>query len=275
MERPGPILVGGLFPEILNELRWLLAGLSVPDWDCPTACDPWTVKDVALHLLGDEVGNLSRRRDGFSSGGPITRRSDLIAFVNEQNELWVQAGRRMSPRLICDLLDFVGRQACDYFQSLDPYVLGKRVSWAGPDRAPVWLDVAREYTERWLHQQHIRDAVGRPGLKEARYLAPVLDAFIRALPRRYEDVPAPEGTSVSVRIDGPSGGIWSVVREGHRWALFVGAAGKPGAEIALPEDIAWRVFTRGLSRQDALAHISTRGDEALVLRVLDTVSIIA
>ena len=36
------------------------------------------------------------------------------------------------------------------------------VNWAGPEPAPIWLDPAREYTERWVHQQHIRDAVRNP-----------------------------------------------------------------------------------------------------------------
>ncbi|HEX3202686.1 MAG TPA: hypothetical protein VHW42_12245 [Actinomycetes bacterium] len=37
------------------------------------------------------------------------------------------------------------------------------VSWVGPDPAPNWLDVAREYSERWTHQQQIRDAAEIPG----------------------------------------------------------------------------------------------------------------
>ena len=51
------------------------------------------------------------------------------------------------------------------------------IDWAGPEPAPIWLHVAREYTERWVHQQHIRDAVGRPGLNERRWLGPVLESL--------------------------------------------------------------------------------------------------
>lgn len=275
MRKPGPIFVADLFPAVLQALLDLLRGLSQPQWDCPTVCGDWTVKDVALHLLGDEVGNLSRRRDGFSPGGTISGWDQLVAFINESNALWVQASRRMSPRLLCDLLGFVGLQACDTFRRLDPYAIGGAVSWAGPDPAPVWLDLAREYTERWLHQQHIRDAVGRPGLTEPRFLAPVLDAFVRALPRTYEDVQAPEGTLVTLTITGPSGARWSLLREGERWSLYVDVQREADAETIIAEGVAWRVFTRGVTRQQALSSVSTRGDEALALRVLDMVSIIA
>jgi hypothetical protein len=50
-----------------------------------------------------------------------------------------------------------------------------------PDRAAL-LELAREYTERWLHQQHIRDAVGAPGQTDPRFLAPVLATFAHAFP---------------------------------------------------------------------------------------------
>jgi len=40
-------------------------------------------------------------------------------------------------------------------------------------------------------QQHIRDAVGKPGAKEPYYLAPVLSTFVYALPQTYQRVDAP------------------------------------------------------------------------------------
>ena len=71
MRQLQPIIVIDLFPEILKELLDLLSGLSAEDWDRPTLCSSWSVKDVALHLLGVEVGNLSWRRDGYSSAGSV------------------------------------------------------------------------------------------------------------------------------------------------------------------------------------------------------------
>jgi uncharacterized protein (TIGR03083 family) len=275
MREPDPVVVADLFPELLAALVDLLSGLAPSDWSRPTVCGSWTVKDVAVHLLGDDVGNLSRRRDGFAPGAAIASWVELVAFINELNEAWVAAGRRMSPRVICDLLEHVGAQVCEYFGSLDPWAIGGPVSWAGPEPAPVWLDLAREYTERWLHQQHIRDAVASPGLAEPRYLAPVLETFVRALPRTYEHVQAGEGTLVSLSISGPSGGRWSLLKEGLGWRLFAGVEGESDAEAILPQDVAWRVFTRGMSREAALRRMETRGDEALALKALDAVSIIA
>src|SRR6266852_4119801 len=74
------------------------------------------------------------------------------------NDDWVRAARRLSPHVMRDLLAAAGPLLFAYFASLDLAATGGPVSWAGPAPAPVWLDVAREYTERWHHQQHIRDA---------------------------------------------------------------------------------------------------------------------
>jgi uncharacterized protein (TIGR03083 family) len=276
MKQPQPIIVSHLFPEILESLLTLLSCLAAEEWGRATGCEGWSVKDVALHLLGVEVGILSRKRDGFSHSSLAIRDSgSLVDFVNDLNATWVQAARRISPRLLCDLLQLTGQQACEYWGSLDPYALGAPVSWAGPGPAPVWLDLAREYTERWHHQQHIRDAVGRPSLKEPKFLAPVLDAFVRALPHTYQEVDAPDGTLVALTISGRSGGRWSLLRENGGWTLYLDVAQKPDAEVTIDQEMAWRLFTKGLDKQEAQANVLVIGDQPLGLKMLDMVSIIA
>jgi uncharacterized protein (TIGR03083 family) len=275
LQPPEPTIVVALFPEILTELVRLLSSLSAEEWKKPTVCAGWSVKDVALHLLGGEIGNLSRRRDGHASSASINSWGDLVTFVNDWNQSWVRATQRISPRLLIDLLEFTGAQLCDYFRSLDPYALGSSVSWAGPERAPVWLDLAREYTECWHHQQHIRDAVSKPGLEEPRYMAPVLSAFVWALPHTFRSKHAAENTAVTLTINGASGGQWSLLREKEEWKLYRGAPDHPDAQVILDQDIAWRLFTRGLAPSVAREHMSLSGDQALGLHVLEMVSIIA
>jgi len=275
-----PVLVLDLFPGERAALLELLASLSEEEWGRPTVCAGWSAKDIALHLLGDDIGRLSRGRDAFSAaaftsfdGG--TFEAELLAFINRQNEVWVEAARRLSPRLLIDLLRWSGEETQRYFESLDLYALGEPVSWAGPQPAPVWLDVAREYTERWLHQQQIRDAVGRPGLKERRPFAPVLATFVRALPHTFRDVAAPEGAHVRLTITGDAGGAWSLVRGEGGWGLCARGGGEPDVAVALGQETAWRLFTKGISGDEALAATTIEGHRALGLKVLDTVSIIA
>ncbi|MBN1887961.1 MAG: maleylpyruvate isomerase family mycothiol-dependent enzyme [Thermoflexales bacterium] len=271
----GPIIVIDLFPEILDKLVELLSGLPANDWKKPTACHGWSVKDLALHLLGDDVSLLSRKRDGYSTGAPVQDWDELVSLVNDLNTKWVEGTRRLSPRLTCELLKMTGTQVYDYLRSLDMHATGDAVSWAGPEPAPVWLDVAREYTERWLHQQHIRDAVARPGLKQSWYLAPVLDTFVRALPHTYREIQAADGTLVVLTISGSSGGRWFLLREDEQWRLYLDDPRPANAEVIIDEEIAWRLFTRTMSKDEARSKIAMLGDQALGLPVLDMVSIIA
>jgi hypothetical protein len=238
------------------------------------------VKDVALHLLGDDIGRLSWGRDGyvnpaFAAGLDIGTLSGLVAAIDRQNAVWVTGTRRMSPRLLIELLEMTGEQTEAYFSSLDMTALGMPVDWAGPDPAPVWLDVAREYTERWVHQQHIRDAVGRPGLKERRWFAPVLDAFVRGLPRVLEDAPSPDGATLRLVITGDAGGEWVALRQNEEWLLGFAPGIEVDATVELDEDVAWRLFTKGISKEEARRAARIAGDPTLAERVFDTVSILA
>jgi uncharacterized protein (TIGR03083 family) len=275
MKNPQPIIVTHLFPEILESLLNLLAGLPAEDWDRPTACPGWSVKDVALHLWGDDIGILSRKRDDVSSSGEFRDWEELVTMIDQWNQMWVEATRRTSPSLLCDLLRFTGDQACDFFRSLAPHAVGGPVSWAGPEPAPVWLDLAREYTERWHHQQHIREAVGRVGLRGERYLGPVLDAFVRALPHTYRDTYAGEGTMVNLVVEGEAGNQWSLVRGGDRWNLYLEVDRKPDTEVVMDQDTAWRLFTSGLDEHQALSRVRITGDQTLGLKMLEVTSIIA
>ncbi|MBN2386853.1 MAG: maleylpyruvate isomerase family mycothiol-dependent enzyme [Anaerolineales bacterium] len=275
LQPPEPVLVADLFPELLAGLLDLLSGLTQADWERPTACAGWSVKDVAAHLLGVEIGNLSQRRDAHVLGASVDGWDELVMFLNRWNEEWVRVARRISPLLLVDLLRLTGSQMNDTFCALDPHAMGGPVSWAGPQPAPVWLDLAREYTERWHHQQHLRDALERPGFADPRYLAPALAAFVRALPRAFEAVVAPQDTAVTLTITGKAGGRWSVVREQEGWTLYAGAPTHPAAEVILEADRAWRLFTRGLSAAEARTGAILQGDQALGLQVFEMVAIIA
>ena len=275
MDSPKPVIVAALFPEIHAELITLLKNLSVQDWQKSTVCPGWTVKDVALHLLGGEIGNISRRRDGWEASASINNWRELVTFVNDWNQTWITAARRISPPLLIDLLELTGTQMTAYFQTLDPFSMGASVDWVGPQPAPVWLDLAREYTERWHHQQHIRDAVDRPGLKQPKFISPVLETFIQALPRTFETTASDENTSVTVSITGPAGGRWSVLRENGAWILYSGAPEHPSAEVIVDQDIAWRLFTRGMDQELARKQMIFKGDQNLAHQVLGLISIIA
>jgi uncharacterized protein (TIGR03083 family) len=279
MQPVEPIMVIDLFPQERKQLLELFSDLEAEDWERPTICPGWTVKDIGIHLLGDDIGYLSGARDHFSN--PFFRNKNvqtwesLVVNINEANELWVKATARISPNLLSDLLTLTGQQFYDYVRSLDHMATGGVVSWAGPDPAPVWLDIAREYTERWVHQQQIRDAVKKPGLKEKRFFHPVLDTFVRALPHTYRAIPVIDITVLEFVVTGDAGDAWYLVGEANRWSLSKSVELRPITVVTMDQETCWRLFTKGLSKNQAQANATIEGDQTLGEKLLETVSIIA
>lgn len=275
-----PVETVSLFPGEREALLALLRALTPEEWELPTVCAGWSVKDVAAHLLADDLGRLSWGRDGFVSpsfaaGLDVGTLPGFIAAIDRQNAVWVEAARRLSPTVLMELLALSGPWVVAYFGSLDLEALGMPVDWAGPQPAPVWLDVAREYTERWVHQQQIRDAVGRPGLRERRWLGPVLETFVRAVPRALASAEAAEGTVVRLVITGEAGGEWAALRQDGAWRLGTMFDLNTDATVELDQETAWRLFTKGISPDEARRTARIAGDSALAARVFDTVSILA
>ena len=102
-----PIVVIDLFPQERELLLELFAELTDEDWLKPTVCPGWTVRDIGLHLLGDDIGYLSGNRDGFSNpffaNKNMEQWESLVENINEANELWVRAAQRVSPALLSAL----------------------------------------------------------------------------------------------------------------------------------------------------------------------------
>jgi uncharacterized protein (TIGR03083 family) len=277
MDAAPPVLIVDLLAPERTALLELLRSLKGDRWALPTPCPGWSVKDIAFHVLGDDLGVLSRGRDSQDprvEGGALPW-DELVQGLNRLNQRWVEATRHMSPRVSIDLLELTGRWTNQYFSSLDPHALGDVVSWAGSGAAPNWLGIAREYTERWTHQQQIREAVGAPALMDPDFLRPVLATFMRSLPRTYEGVERPDGTVMEVQVHGDAGGAWNIVRQSGSWVLREGMTNEPRARAHLWAHDAWRLFTKALIPADAERAVRLEGDEDLARHLHRAVAIIA
>lgn len=273
-----PVFLVDLFPGLHTELMSLLRGMRPDDWDRPTACALWSVRDIVAHLLDSALRRLSYGRDGMEPAPdqPIATYAELVAYLNRLNAEWVAAARRLSPAVLMDMLDLTADQLYTYFRTLDPHAPARfGVAWAGEETSPNWFDIGREYTERWLHQQQIREAVGAPPLTARKWLYPTLDIFIRALPFNYMGVPSETGRSVRVEIRGEAGGIWTLVRAADGWRLFTGSAGSPSATVSLSQEAAWKLFSKGLSPEQAGRNVTIDGDLRLGQPMLGALAIMA
>jgi hypothetical protein len=229
-------------------------------------------------LLDTNLRRLSIVRDRFFGEKPENADSwdGLVAFLNGLNADWVKAFKRVSPPVLIDLLEHTGSQVNDMYRRLDPYAEAVLpVAWAGEGRSLNWFELAREYTERWHHQQQIRLAVDKPGIMDRELYFPALDTFMRALPFRYKNVGADEGALIKFRITGDAGGVWFLARRDRRWKLAGEPAGQFAAEVEFSQEIAWRIFTKGIAKEAASAQIAVTGDRNLGLHILNAIAVMA
>jgi uncharacterized protein (TIGR03083 family) len=258
-------------------LLTLLASLTPEEWDAATTCPGWTVKDIAAHLIADDLGILSRERDSYRPPDATaeTTWTGVVELVNRQNEAWVAAMRRFSPAVILQLLASSGPPMFAFFDQLDPEGIGPPVAWAGPQPAKHGLRIAREYTERWVHHKQIRDALGRTGLMQAGYLGPLLDTFAHSLPVALSRAKREDGIRVRLIALGDGGGAWEVISQAGDWRLGEVTPGMPAASVQIAVDDLWRLYTNGIDRSVARTRASVDGDPELIAAVFDALAIIA
>ena len=98
-------------------LASLFADLGADDWDRPTACPGWSVKDNLAHIIGTEAMLLGRPTPDVDVSQLTHLRNDIARF----NEAWVEHYR--------------SRPADEVVAALDDAVAERRAALAAMDQA--------------------------------------------------------------------------------------------------------------------------------------------
>jgi uncharacterized protein (TIGR03083 family) len=271
-----PILCAHLLRRVDERLIDLLSSLTSSEWDVQTIAPLWKVRDVAAHLLDTALRKLSMVRDScYVERVNIRSPQDLITLVNCLNREGVTVYRRLSPPVLIDMMRVACEQSARFHESLDPFAPATfAVTWAGEETSLNWFDTARELTERWHHQQQIRLATNRPGIMTPELYYPVLDCFVRALPYLYRDVDATVGTSLLLEISGECGGRWLLSRGSTQWGFVKPVVGEFASRVTIPQELAWRVFTKGIDRDAARRQIEVAGNRDLAEKVFQLTAVV-
>ena len=268
-----------LFPRLDAKLIEVLRTLTPEDWEKPTLASAWRVKDVAVHLLDGNLRTLSMLRDGyFSTPAPeINSYRELVEYLNRLNAEWVVAMKRLSPAIIIELLEQTGQQYSAFLKTLDPMEKSAfAVAWAGEEESQNWFHIAREYTEKWHHQQQIRAAVGQEqALYVGELFQPYLETTMRALPYHYRNAKEPRGTVIEFVVRGESDYVWFLYSNGDSWKLQKDVNSAPTSRIIMSQETSWRIFTKGISPEAARKQIRSEGNKPLAERVVDMVGVMA
>ncbi|NDU75396.1 maleylpyruvate isomerase family mycothiol-dependent enzyme [Actinomadura sp. DSM 109109] len=253
------------YEQTIRSALALAATLRDDDWDRPTDCPGWTVKDQFSHLAGVELDLLG------DPAPPV----ELPAFEHVRNDLAryteaaVHARRGVpGPEVAAELADALERRLA-------------QIAGEDPDRVLVCPDgregpytrfMAFRAMDCWTHEQDVRRAVGRPGNLDGpaarcfwELLSPVLP---RIVARAAKGAP---GQSAALSISGPPD---------HEVAVAVGDDGRgawadvpdsPAARIAMDWETYVRLTAGRCTARDAA--VRTEGDGTLAGRILATMGV--
>ncbi|WP_026905299.1 maleylpyruvate isomerase N-terminal domain-containing protein [Pedobacter glucosidilyticus] len=265
-----------LFDPLNQALIDFLKQLNEKDWQRATVCKGWTVKDIVAHLLDTSIRRLSLGRDDYQHvQQEFATYEDLIAHINNLNKEWVTASKRLSPKILIELTSKYQDELIAYFKTLDPFDMALfPVTWAGKSHSENWFDIAREYSERWLHQQQIRFAFNNQELLDPKFYSPYLEIIMEALPYTYQKIKAEMGKTVALEVVGPAGKRWTITKDKKFW-IFDDENKEADALIYIDQQIAWLLFSKGIRVEEAGQFYQIHGECHLALPVLNMLTVLA
>jgi uncharacterized protein (TIGR03083 family) len=244
--------------------------LGDPEWDLPSECPGWTVRDVLSHLIGIERVLL-----GDPSPEPLTVLPPHVGNeIGARNEAWVEPRRsRPGPVVLEEFRDITARRLAD-LRSWP----GSRFDEIGP--SPIGEVPYREFMrvrvmDCWVHEQDIRVATGRPGHASGPAAQLSLERLVSAIPFVVgKQAGAPEGSSVRFTLrESPPRSIDVVVRDG-RAKTVPGLDGQPTASLDMAVEVFWRLTCGRVDGKAArlAGLVEVAGNDELASRVLDAMA---
>ncbi len=273
-----PFFVTDLIPKLDQKLVELLQSLTADDWNKQTVAPQWTVKDVVTHLLDTTCRSIASGRDQYSVPPNVEIGSyhDLVRYLNQLNADWVKATQRLSPQLLIQFLQITLPEYAACAATLNPFAKAAySVAWAGESESQNWFHLAREYSEKWHHQQQIREAVDREkDLLEPEWYLPFLDVSMRALPYHYRHVEAAPDILIKFSVVDISAS-WYLLKADPGWQLFSESTQEPNCCVQLEKSIAWKIFTKAVTVSEARKHVIIERSERLGEAILNMLAVIA
>ena len=262
--------VVAILVEEWQALEGLGGDLTDPEWDLPSECPGWTVRDVLSHLIGIERSLL-----GDPSPAPLDELPPHVANeIGARNEAWVEARRALPGRAVLDeFRDVTARRLADLRTSPSA-----RFDEIGP--SPVGQVPYREFMrvrvmDCWVHEQDMRVATGRPGHDSGPAAELSLERLSSAMPFVVgKQAGAPEGSSVRFELRGTmSRRIDVVVRDG-RASTVAELEGHPTTVLDMGVEAFWRLACGRVDGESArlAGLVVVDGDIELAYRVLDAMA---
>ena len=237
------------------------------DWSKPSPLPGWDVKANVAHIIGTEA-----MLGGEQAPDVVIDRDTLAHVMNDIgafNEQWIESMRPMAPAEVLERFRSITSARLDALDALS------QEEWDAESFTPAGKDTYGRFMQIrvfdcWLHEQDIRDAVGKPGDESGLAVEVTLDELATALGFVVgKKAGGQPGDRVTFALT--DGG--AVVREIHvevtERAMVVDRLHLPATlMLKMPVGVMTRRCAGRVGPDDLLDHIEIDGDRDLATRIL-------
>jgi len=273
-----------------DRLLTLLESLDANDWERPTYCSRWTVRQIVSHLAGataifDDRDRAVARSESWLQGKAdepgqtmAAYLADLAGVSAERRRTYREAGfnpldtltqfqvderAQAAPAELIAELRTSGLTAIANRRQLPETLRSLQLPIGSGVRVPLhfFVDVILP-RDMWMHRMEIALATDREIVRTPQHEGRLTALVMRDLARRLAPVLGDE--SVTYHLTGPDGG-----------AFQFGPYGEPGTTLTM-DTVDFHLLASGrLTPDDALARsvVTVNGDEALASRILAQTSV--
>ena len=184
--------------SVWSSMAELCADLGDSEWNLPTDCPGWTVRDQVAHVVGTEMSLL-----GHESPAPAPVRSFVHNELGAANQAWVEFFRELPASEALARFAAITKQRIGDLRGMPgDQLLAESDTFLGRMPYAEFLRVRR--MDCWVHEQDIRAAVERPGGLGSNAAGAAVDLLLQPLGYVLaKKVRADEGTVVNLHVHGP------------------------------------------------------------------------
>jgi uncharacterized protein (TIGR03083 family) len=259
-----------ILAEEWDAIDFLGQGLGEGEWELPSECPGWTVRDVLSHLIGIERSLL-----GDPSPPPLAELPPHVENeIGARNEAWVAPRRSLPGPVVLQEFREVSRRRLAQLRAFP----GSRYDEVGP--SPIGEVQYREFMhvrvmDSWVHEQDIRIATARPGHDSGPAAQLSLDRLCAGIPFVVgKQAGAPDGVSVRFELRGSLPRRIDVAVRDGRAKVVPSVDGTPTVALGMDVEVFWRLtcgrVDGGAARLAGL--VDVEGDSELASRVVDAMA---
>ena len=237
-----------LMGEALERFLKLVETLAPEDWDKPTACTAWSVRDMLAHQAGGYASGTGYR-EMIRQYSTLPQKGQLPE--DAINDLQVRERAGHSPTKLIAELRQVGPVAIQkwayQFRLVKPIAIPHPVGGLLSLRHLMWIIHSRD---TWMHRMDICRAADRPFEQTREHDGRIVELVVLDTAKKLTK--KLNGQAITLSLTGMAGGTWQIGK------------GEPAAEMEM-DALDFNIFVSGrFSYEEGMKRANISGDTALV-----------